>query len=149
MVATQIFLEFSPRKLGNISNLTNIFQGGWNQQPVYDISAMSNLSTERFLWRYDAAEICPRAGRNLRCYFRPGSSTIPLRDFGGGVKLKCSWCWVSMLRRIIGNACIESYGVLTGIEPSISATKNVQILQAAHVCPPLVNDRKLHQSFLQ
>ena len=55
--------------LGNISNLTNIFQGGWNQHPVYDISAMSNLSTERFLWRYDAAEICPRAGRNLRCFW--------------------------------------------------------------------------------
>ncbi len=28
----QIFLEFSPRKLGKISNLTNIFQIGWNHQ---------------------------------------------------------------------------------------------------------------------
>ena len=36
VVATQIFLEFSPRTLGKISNLTHIFQMGWfNHQPVY------------------------------------------------------------------------------------------------------------------
>ena len=29
---TNIFLEFSPRKLGKIPNLTNIFQMGWNHQ---------------------------------------------------------------------------------------------------------------------
>ena len=34
VVATQIFLEFSPRKLGKIPILTNIFQPGWNHQLV-------------------------------------------------------------------------------------------------------------------
>ena len=29
MVATQFFLEFSPRNLGKVSNLTNIFRMGW------------------------------------------------------------------------------------------------------------------------
>ena len=33
VVATQIFL-FSPRSLGKWSTLTNIFQMGWNHQPV-------------------------------------------------------------------------------------------------------------------
>ena len=32
-VATQTFLEFSPRKLGKIPILTNIFEMGWNHQP--------------------------------------------------------------------------------------------------------------------
>ena len=36
-VATQIFLEFSPRKLGKIPILTNIFQRGWNHQLDYCI----------------------------------------------------------------------------------------------------------------
>ncbi len=33
VVATQICLEFSPRKLGKIPILTTIFQMGWNHQP--------------------------------------------------------------------------------------------------------------------
>ena len=36
VVVTQRFLEFSPRSLGKWSNLTNIFQMGWNHQLVFD-----------------------------------------------------------------------------------------------------------------
>ena len=34
VVATQIFWEFSPRTLGKIPNLTNVFEMGWNHQLV-------------------------------------------------------------------------------------------------------------------
>ena len=33
-MATQRFLEFSPRNLGKWSNLRNLFERGWNHQPV-------------------------------------------------------------------------------------------------------------------
>ena len=51
-MATQIFSEFSPRSLGKWSNLTNIFQMGWNHQldgiPEADVLVASFFCLQTF-----------------------------------------------------------------------------------------------------
>ena len=41
---------FSPRNLGKISNLTNIFQMGWNHQPEDFRPGQTQMSNEKKTW---------------------------------------------------------------------------------------------------